>query len=65
MIEMKRLSFEGIENRIGETITVVYDVSGRLITYKQKLVATDSEHLIFQEDKGKSYLSKNRIQNYN
>lgn len=62
---MKRLSFDGIENRIGETITVVYDVSGRLVTYRQKLIDIDSEHLIFLEDKGRTYVSKNRIQDYN
>ena len=62
---MKRISFDGIVNKIGEEITILLDVGNRQIAYKQKLIGTDSEHLIFEEGKGKAYVSKNRIVEYN
>lgn len=63
--KMKKISFDGIEDRIGEEITIVIDIEGRQTTYKQKLVGADREHLIFQEGKSRAYIPKNRIIFYN
>jgi len=62
---MKKISFDGIENRIGEEVTIVIDIGGKQTTYKQRLVGIDSEHLIFQEGKSRAYMPKNRIILYN
>lgn len=63
---MDKISFKGIENKIGSEINVVLDVGNRQIRYSNlKLIGVDSEHLIFEEEKGRSFISKNRITNYN
>ena len=60
----KKLSFEGIEEKIGEVLTVVMDKGGMLETYTGRLIATDSEYLIFQEEKRKAHLPKNMMKDY-
>ena len=62
---MGNVSFEGIENRVGEIITYMINTGKKQIKYKQRLVGTDSEHLIFEEGKGRAYVSKKRIVEYN
>lgn len=41
------------------------DVGDRVLTYKQKLIGTDSEYLIFEEGKSRAYVLKKRIEKYN
>lgn len=63
---MNKISFNGIEEKIGNTLNVVIDIGGRHIKYSNlKFIGMDAEHLIFQEEKGRSYILKNRIVNYN